>query len=117
MSKQGPVCCSSPAAMCYWLAASTVAWGVFNLVGLYWRPLGPASASTILIAAGIGCVANWKRNRTLHCGITAPLFLTSGIWFLLSDTRVVHVQPRFVWPFVIVGTGIAFLLEWNHARR
>ena len=53
----------------------------------------------------------------MHCGITAPVFLTSGIVFLLSDTRIVHVQPYLVWPFVFVGTGIAFLLEWKYRRR
>jgi hypothetical protein len=103
--------------MCYWLAASTVAWALLSIAGLHWRALGPVSASTILIAMGIGCVADWKRNRTVHCGITAPVFLSAGLVFLLSDTRVVHVQPRFVWPFVLVGTGIAFLLEWKCARR
>ena len=34
-------CFSSPAAMCYWFAASLVAWGVLSL---------------------IGCVANWYQT-------------------------------------------------------
>jgi len=117
MSKPGEVCCSSPSSICYWFAVSLVAWGLLSLVGVYWRPLGSSSASTILLAAGIGCVANWLRNRTFHCGITAPLFLIAGVVFLLSDTQVVHLEPRFVWPFVLLGVGIAFLLEWKYAQR
>ena len=111
------VCCSSPASMCYWFAVSLVAWGLLSLVGVYWSPLRASSASTILLAAAIGCAANWARSRTFHCGITAPLFLIGGILFLLADMQIVHVEPGFVWPFVIVGVGIAFLLEWKYARR
>ena len=117
MSTRGKVCCSSRASICYWFAASLVAWGLLSLVVLYWRPVGAASASTILLAAGVGCVANWLRNRTLHCGITAPLLLLAGILFLLSDVGLLHVAHRFVWPPLASGVGIAFLLEWRYARR
>ena len=110
------LCCSSPASMCYWLLASTIAWGLLSIVGVYWRPLGRDSASTILLAAGIGCVANWKRNRTFHCGITAPLLLIASMVFLLSDVGILNVPPPFVWAPVGVGIGIAFLLEWKYAR-
>ncbi len=110
------VCCSSPASMCYWFAASMIAWGLLSLVGVYWRPLGPASASTILLAAGIGCVANWIRNRTFHCGISAPLLLIAGTVFVLSDLRILNVPLQFVWALVGAGIGIAFLLEWKYAR-
>jgi hypothetical protein len=111
-----PVCCSSPASMGYWLGVSVVAWGLLTFVGFFWHPLGPVSASTILIAMGIACVANWHRYRILHCGITAPLFIIAGTVFLLSDAQAIHVQPRFVWPFVMVGIVVAFLLEWRYAR-
>lgn len=102
--------------MCYWLAASAIAWGVLSLAGFYWRPLAPAAASTMLLAAGIGCVANWRRNRTFHCRLTAPLLLVAGAVFLLSDAQVLHVQPHLVWPFVICGIAAAFVLEWKYAR-
>jgi hypothetical protein len=103
--------------MSYWFTASMLAWGLLSLMGMYWGPLDASSASTILLAAGIGCIANWLKNRTFHCGITAPLFLMGGIAFLLSDAQIVHIEPRFVWAFVLLGVGIAFLLEWKYARR
>jgi hypothetical protein len=107
---KGP-CCSSPSAMCYWFAASLTAWGVLSLIGIYWRPLNASSAATILFAMAIGCVANWLRHRTFHCAITGPLFLVAAVVFLLSDVSSAHLNSLLVWPFVLIGVGIAFLLE------
>jgi hypothetical protein len=117
VTEQKGACCSSPAAMCYWFAASLIAWGVLSLIVLYWRPLHALSAATILFAMAIGCVANWLRNRTLYCAVTGPLFLIAAAVFLLSDVSVVHVNNLFVWPFVLMGVGIAFLLDWRYAQR
>jgi hypothetical protein len=115
MTEHKGACCSSPAAMCYWLAASLIAWGVVSLIGIYWRPLHALSTAAILSAMAIGCVANWFRNRTFHCAITGPLFLIAAVVFLLSDVSTTHVDSRLVWPFVLVGVCIAFLLEWRSA--
>lgn len=65
----------------------------------------------------VGCFANWLRNRTFHCAITGPLFLIAGVVFLLSGVDAVHVNTRWVWPVVLIGAVIAFLLEWRYARR
>ena len=65
----------------------------------------------------IGCLANWLRNRTFHCAITGPLFLIVGLMFLLSGVRMIHVDAHWVWPFVLVGVCMAFLLEWFYAQR
>jgi hypothetical protein len=116
MTQHKEACCSSPAAICYWFAVSLIAWGVLSLIGVYCRPLHASSATTIFFAMGIGCVANWLRNRTLHCAITGPLFLLAAAVFLLSDVRMFHVNSILVWPFVLIGVGVAFLLEWRHAR-
>jgi hypothetical protein len=109
-------CCSSPATMCYWFAASLIAWGVLSFIGIFWRPLHGSSAATILFAMAMGCVANWLRNRTLHCGITGPLFLIAALVFLVSDVTMTHVNSLLVWPFVVIGVGIAFLLEWRYTK-
>ena len=115
MKEHKAACCSSPAAMCYWLAASLIAWGVLSFIGIYWRPLHALSAAAILSAMALGCVANWFRNRTLHCAITGPLFLIAAVLFLLSNVSKTHVNSHLVWPFALVGVGIAFLLEWRYA--
>jgi len=110
-------CCSSPAAMCYWFAASLIAWGVLSVVGAYWHPLHWYSASTTLFAMAMGCVANWLRNRSFHCAITGPLFLIAGIFFLFADLRIARVNGPLVWSLLLIGTAVAFLLEWRYAKR
>lgn len=117
IARAGEACCSSAAAICYWFVASLIAWGLLSLVGIYWWHFRALSATTIYLAMAAGCVANWLRNRTLHCGITAPLFLMAGLVSLLSEMRVIDVDARLVWPFVLLGVGIAFLLEWRYAGR
>src|SRR5258707_9449056 len=117
MRENKEVCCSSPAAICYWFAASLMAWGALGVIGMYWRPLHASSAATILFAMAIGCAANWLRSRTLHCAITGPLFLIAGVVFLFSSVLMIHVNPLCVWPFVLLGTGIAFLSEWRYLQR
>jgi hypothetical protein len=86
MTKQAEACSSSPAAMLYWFIASLVAWGALSLIGIYWHPLHASSAVACLFAMGIGCVANWLRNRSFHCTMAAPIFLIAGIVFLLSSS-------------------------------
>jgi hypothetical protein len=115
MTEHKGACCSSPAAMCYWFAASLIAWGVLSFIGSYWLPLHAKSAATILFAMAIGCVANWRRNRTLHCAITGPLFLTAAVVFLLSDMSMAHVNSLLIWPFVSSESALRFY--WNGAMR
>jgi len=103
--------------MCYWFAVSLMAWGVLSLMGIYWRPLRGSSAAACLFAMAIGCLANWRRNRSFHCAITGPLFLIAGVVFLLSGVRMIHVNTLWVWQFILIGIGIAFLLEWRYAKR
>jgi len=113
MTEHKEACCTSPAAVCYWFTVSLVASGVLSLVGIFWRPLHALAAATMLFAMAIGCVANWLRNRTLHCAITGPLFLIAALVLLRLGT---HVNSLLVWPFVLIGVGIAFLLEWRYTR-
>jgi hypothetical protein len=117
IARMGRACCSTPAAIWYWVAASLITWGLLSVAGIYWRPLRTFSATTIYLAMAAGCAANWLRNRTLHCGITAPLLIMAGLVSLLSETHAIPVDTRLVWPFVVIGVGIAFVLEWRYAGR
>ncbi|OLB26469.1 MAG: hypothetical protein DMG41_09140 [Acidobacteria bacterium] len=103
--------------MCYWFATSLIAWGVLGVAGVYWSPLHWYSASTILLAAGIGCIANWLRNRSFHCVITGPLFVIAATLFLVGSLGLAHVHVSLVWSLLFVGIGVAFLLEWKYAKR
>ena len=57
------------------------AWAVLSLLGIYWRPFHAPSAAACAFAMGIGCVANWLKNRSFHCALTSPLFLIAGVVF------------------------------------
>ncbi len=117
MTKPAEACCSSPATICYWFTVSLTAWGVLSLIGIYWRPLH-ASWAACLFAMAIGCFANWFKNRSLHCSITGPLFLIGGVIFLLSGLGTIPRRDTFwVWPVLLIGIGIAFLLEWMYGKR
>ena len=112
MTKQVEACCSSPATICYWFMVSLMAWGLLSLIGIYWRPLHGSSAAACLFAMAIGCIANWFKNRSLHCTITGPLFLIGGIVFLLSGVRMIPRRDTlWVGPVLLIGIGIAFVLE------
>jgi hypothetical protein len=117
MTKQGEACCSSPAALCYWFIVSLIAWGALSLIGIYWRPLHAPSAAACLFAMAFSCVANWLKNRSFHCAITGPLFLIAGVTFLLAGVFAIRMNTVLVWRFVLIGTAIAFLLEWKYAKR
>jgi hypothetical protein len=83
-------------------------------MGAFWHPLQGSSAATCLLAMAVGCGANALKNRTYHCLVTGPLFLIGAV--LLFSSRVTLIKPNLVWAGVLVGTAIAFLLEWRYAR-
>src|SRR2546429_6608521 len=98
MAESREVCCSSPAAMCYWFATSLIAWGVLGVAGVYWSPLHWYSASTILLAAGIGCIANWLRNRSLDrksTRLNSSHGYISYAVFCLKKKNSDHVRMRW----------------------
>jgi putative Ca2+/H+ antiporter (TMEM165/GDT1 family) len=84
-------------------------------IGVFWHPLHATSAVTCLLAMAVGCLANAFKNRTYHCILTGPLFLIAAILLLSSD--LTHIKPVLVWTVVLVGTVIAFFLEWPHSRK
>lgn len=110
-------CCTSRSALCYWCTVSLAAWGILSLLGTYWHPLHPTSAATILFAASIGCFANWIKNRTFHCAITAWLFLAAAALFLLASVGQIAIERGVVWAVIAIGTVVALILEWRYASQ
>jgi hypothetical protein len=49
--------------------------------------------------------------------ITAWIFLAAAVVFLLGSVGLIHIEPRFTWPFVAIGTAFSFILEWQFASR
>lgn len=45
------------------------------------------------------------------------IFLAGAVAFVLTDSGVIQIEPRFVWAFVAVGTVLSFVLEWRYATR
>jgi len=116
MTKLTEPCCSSPATLCYWFIVSLLAWALLSLIAIYWHPLRTPWAAC-LFSMAIGCLANWIKNRSLHCVITGPLFLVAGALFLLSGVGLIRFNAFWLWPFIVVGVGSAFLLEWLYTKR
>ena len=94
-----------------------IAWGALSLIGIFWRPLHALSAATIFFAMAIGCVANWLRNRTVHCGNyrTTILDCCRGVLAVRHEHTFTSTAFWFGHSFSS-GSAIAFLLEWRYTR-
>ena len=70
-----------------------------------------------LVALAAACFVNFGRNRTLHCGITGPLFVTAAIVALLGEAGVWNIDENILWRVVLAGVLLAFIAEWRLAGR
>ena len=68
-------CCTTPAAMSLWAAMFVLIYGAGLLLRSAWPAVQPFGDTVILVALGAACAINFGRNRTLHCGLTGPLFV------------------------------------------
>src|SRR2546426_5472223 len=110
MSRQllGRSCCTTPAAMGFWVAAFLVVYGAGLLLRSLWPSFQSFGDTLLLLSLGAACFINFTRNRTLHCGITGPLFVLGGLTAALLEGGVWHFDMAAVWGFVLIGVGIAF---------
>jgi hypothetical protein len=113
----GQTCCTSPAAMWFWAAAFAVLYGVGFLLRSISPMFEPYADTLLLVALGAACFINFGRNRTLHCGLTGPLFLAGAIVAVLMEAGVWRVNEGVLWGIVLAGVALAFLIEWRVARR
>jgi hypothetical protein len=110
-------CCTSPAAMWFWAVAFAVLYAVGLLVRATWPVLEPYGDTLLLVALGLACFINFSRNRTLHCGLTGPIFLIAAVVALLMEAGVWGVNEDALWGLVLVGVALAFLIEWRAVGR
>lgn len=111
------LCGTTPAAICYWTAVFIPTWLVLTLgVGHYWPVLRENGGATIVLAAGLACLANYTKNCTYHCRVTGPLFLVLGALALLNPIGSLVLPGAFFWAAALIGTAAALLLEWRYTR-
>ncbi len=110
-------CCTSPAAMWFWAAAFAVLYAGGLVLRSTWPVFAPYGDTLLLAALGAACVMNFGRNRTLHCGLTGPLFLVAAIVAGLSEAGVWDVSEEALWGVVLVGVALAFLIEQRVVGR
>ena len=110
-------CCTSPAAMWFWAAAFAVVYGIGLVMRSTWPVFDPYADTLLLVALGAACFINFGRNRTLHCGLTGPLFLAAAIVAALIEAGIWEVSEEALWAVVLVGVALAFLVEWRTVGR
>jgi hypothetical protein len=110
-------CCTSPAAMCFWAAMFVLIYGAALILRTSWPALQPFGDTAILVALGAACLANFGRNRTLHCGLTGPLFVLGAVAAALIEGGIWQLDTATIWGVVLLGVGVAFLIEWRTAGQ
>jgi hypothetical protein len=90
-------CCTSPAAMCFWAAMFVLIYGAALILRTSWPALQPFGDTAILVALGGACLATFGRNRTLHCGLTGPLFVLGAVATALIEGGIWQVDTAIIW--------------------
>jgi hypothetical protein len=99
--------------MCLWAGVFVLIYGAALLLRSFWPALQAFGDTLLLLSLAAACLINFGRNRTLHCGITGPLFAVAALAAALIEGGAWHVDMTVVWGVVLVGVGIAFLIEWR----
>lgn len=110
-------CCTTPSAMCFWGAMFVLFYGMGLLLHTAWPGLRAYGNTTILVALAAACFVNFGRNRTLHCGLTGPLFVAAALVALLMEAGIWNIDQSVLWGVVMVGVALAFLIEWRTVGR
>jgi len=110
-------CCTTPSALCLWGVAFLTFYGFAQLLRNAWPPLEPYGDTLVLAAMAGACLVNFRRNRTLHCALTAPLFIVASAVTALVEARIWHVDMPLVWSVIVAAVALAFVIEWRVAPR
>lgn len=98
--------------MGFWAAMFALFYGAGLLLGTMWPGLRQYGDTLILTALAAACFVNFGRHRTLHCGLTGPLFGAGAIVMLFAEAGLWNVDETMLWGVVAIGVAIAFLTEW-----
>jgi hypothetical protein len=103
--------------MVYWGAAFALLYVMELLLRSVWPAINPYGDTLILVALGGACFLNFGRHRTLHCGITGPVFLLAAIVAALVEAQRWSLDLSVVWGVVLMAVGAAFVIEWRTVGR
>ena len=103
--------------MWFCTAAFVLIYGAGLLLTSLVSTLGVFADTLILGAVGGACLLNFRRNRTVHCGITGPIVLLGAVAAALIEAGVWRMDMAIVWGVVLLGAGVAFAIEWRTVRR
>ena len=101
--------------MWFWGVAFLALYGIASLIRTQWAAVSPYGDTLLLVSLGLACTINFGRNRTLHCGLTGPLFLVAAIGAALVEGGMWNANMSVLWTVVVIGVAVAFGLEWRMA--
>ena len=110
-------CCTTPSAIWFCTAMFLLLYGGGLLLGIVWPAVRQYGDTLILAALGAACFINFGRNRTLHCGLTGPLFLVGAVVAALVEARIWNLDLDVVWGVVLAGVAMALFIEWRTVGR
>jgi hypothetical protein len=110
-------CCTTPSAAGYWAGMFVLFYVASLLLRTAWPELRQYGDTLILVSLAAACFVNFGRNRTLHCGLTGPLFAGGAVVALLMEAGLWNVDQSVLWGVVLVGVAVAFLIEWRTVGR
>jgi hypothetical protein len=110
-------CCTTPSAIGLWGAMFVLFYSATLLLGTVWPGLRHYGDTLILLSLAGACFVNFGRNRTLHCGLTGPLFGVAAIVALLMEAGTWNVNQSILWTIVFLGVGLSFVIERRVASR
>ncbi len=104
-------CRTTPGALSFWFAAFLIFYGLSLLALVFWPQGEDFQASLLFASLGLACLANAAWNRTYHCFLMGPLFLGAAAILILRETGTLDVSSSLVWAMLLIGVGVAVLLE------
>ena len=97
--------------MCFWATVFMLIYGVGLLAGAMWPTVAAYADTYLLLSLGAACFVNFFRNRTLHCSITAPVFIAGALGMGLIEAGVWRINPDVVWGGVLIAVAAALMFE------